>query len=103
MLLQIDAQKCSKCQQIYPLTSFHKDRGSSTGVYLQCKFCRSNKINEDIGLLPIGTKRCSSCKEVFPKTSNYFYTRNDNSNIGFRSRCRKCYYNSHSKERKRNY
>ena len=41
---EYDAKRCNSCDEIYPLSNFHKSKEGSNGVMASCKPCYNSKI-----------------------------------------------------------
>lgn len=82
-------KSCFVCEEIKPLSEFHKQKNRSDGYKNHCKECRKNKRKKNYNQLE---KRCTSCYEIKPKTEEFFYKKPNKGNLReiYRAECKSC-------------
>lgn len=98
----VPQKRCTKCKQEFPATRdyFHCDKNRPSGLYPECKACRSTAKPKPTNLLH---KRCRKCGVEYPTTLEFF--RKDRDVLS--SQCKPClaerdahYYATHREQSK---
>jgi hypothetical protein len=90
-------QQCYKCGKVKPISEFHSDTRSRTGIVRTCKECISTYARQyhaahQYSPTAIKTKKCSRCKLVKPISE---FAISKYNKLGYASQCKKCYNAAH--------
>jgi hypothetical protein len=80
-------KRCLICDELKPLSEYHKAKDKPDGHRNDCKVCRKSGRKVDINATKM---RCSCCGELKDKTEDNFHV-SKKSKFGFRRMCKECH------------
>jgi len=85
---EVESKRCTRCEQVLPLTDFGNRARFPDGHLNQCKACVREFRQNRVPVLSFdGMKRCSKCKEDKPYSE---FNKANSSSDGYRTQCKTC-------------